>query len=138
LPLDPRRKSERRRVVWDERVRRWRDVKTGRFVPSRGRGSVTVTVVLDYRSTKPGKTIEIDAYIQDSVKPRETPFEAVERLKEMLYEILVEKFGELVGWLHEEDFRWEYDPYRRLSFDYDIKYRHYTASGWTKWRHLRE
>ena len=131
--LDPRR----RRVWWDERVRRWRDEK-GRFVPSRGRGSVVVTVVLDYRSDKPGKTIEIDAFVQDSVRRRETPFETIERLRDWLFGLLEEYFGELVGWLDISDIRWEYDPYRKLSFDWDVKYRHRTRSGWTKWRHLTE
>jgi hypothetical protein len=79
----------------------------------------------------------IDCYAQDSVRRGETPEEAEDRLARFLYRILRDNFGELVGAADMRDYRSEYEPYRQIKFDYDVKYRHLTKLGWTSWRRLR-
>ena len=130
---------QRRFYYYDEKVQRWRDSRTGRFVPSKGKGSVYVTFKLSYESSRHySSSIEIDAYIQDRVRKGETPHEAAERLKEKLFEILAEEFREeLASLLSLDDFKFEYDPYRRVSFDYTIEYRHRISENrWGRWREL--
>jgi hypothetical protein len=96
ISLDPRKRKKRtgggrqkRFYYYDEKAGpkkaksrgRWRDALTGRFVPSKGKGSVYVTFKLSYESSRHySNSIEIDAYIQDRVRRDETPREAVERL----------------------------------------------------------